>query len=229
MDGILCVYKPAGITSFDVIREFKRAVHPDYKIGHGGTLDPFADGVLLLLLGKATKQMNSLSELPKTYRATAVLGEYSDTLDSTGSISTTEWKPFTPEDLEQVRAKFVGVIEQVIPDYSAAKINGVPRYKLARKGETMEQKSKPVTIHSLVIEKIENKLITFVTTVSSGTYIRQLSYDIFRSLGVESYLTTLTRTAIGESLIDRCVAISDFSSSKWQDMVVQRVPLAHDA
>ena len=86
MDGILPVYKPVGITSFDVIREFKRAIHPNFKVGHGGTLDPFADGVLLLLLGKATKRMNELSELPKTYRAVARLGARSDTLDRTGEI-----------------------------------------------------------------------------------------------------------------------------------------------
>ena len=208
MDGILPIYKPVGITSFDVIREFKHAIHPDFKIGHGGTLDPFADGVLLLLLGKATKRMNELSALPKTYRATAILGASSDTLDNTGTISSPGvWRAlnFGRNDINGVMEaaiKFTGEIEQEIPDYSATKINGVPRYKLARRGEVMEKKSKLVTIYKLDIEKIDGNKVTFITTVSSGTYIRQLSYDIFKSLQTESYLDALTRTEIGEFKID---------------------------
>lgn len=221
MDAILPVYKPVGITSFDVIREFKRSVHPDYKIGHGGTLDPFADGVLLLLLGKATKKMNELSELPKTYRAVARLGASSDTLDVTGVIASSSRAEsrdpsamvgMTIEIISSKASQFVGEIEQVIPDYSATKINGVPRYKLARAGKEMEQKSKRVTIHELMIEKIEGELVTFVTTVSSGTYIRQLSYDIFKTLGIESYLESLTRTQIGEFDLSKCINIEDFKS-----------------
>ena len=108
--------------------------------------------------------------------------------------------------------KFVGEIEQEIPDYSATKINGVPRYKLARKGEAMERKSKLVTIHNLVIEKVEGDTVTFTATVSSGTYIRQLSYDIFKSLGIESYLESLTRTRIGDFTLEQCVATEDMGA-----------------
>lgn len=217
MDMILPVYKPVGMTSFDVIRDFKRAVHPDFKIGHGGTLDPFADGVLLLLLGKATKKMNELQALPKTYRATAKLGASSDTLDRTGSVG----KQLTAyslrrEQIEAAAKNFVGEIEQEIPDYSATKINGVPRYKLARAGKEMEKKSKLVTIYKLEIEKIEGELVTFVTTVSSGTYIRQLSYDIFKSMGIDSYLESLTRTKIGDYTLSKSHQISEFSSDKWK-------------
>ena len=234
MDAILPVNKPVGITSFDVIRAFKRSAHPDFKVGHGGTLDPFAGGVLLLLLGKATKKMNELSELPKTYRAVARLGASSDTLDKTGSITPGVWEPFTPGVLGTAVAKFVGEIEQAIPDYSATKINGVPRYKLARAGKEMEQKSKLVTIYKLEIEKIEGEFVTFVATVSSGTYIRQLSYDIFKSLGVESYLDQLTRTKIGDYTLENCCEIADFSDSKWQGLPAQTgkaitlEPLTHD-
>ncbi|MBP9670499.1 tRNA pseudouridine(55) synthase TruB [Candidatus Woesebacteria bacterium] len=216
MDAILPVYKPVGITSFDVIRSFKRSVHPDFKIGHGGTLDPFADGVLLLLLGKATKKMNELSELPKTYRAVARLGACSDTLDVTGTITKFSNPKFSNSQILETAKDFVGEIEQVIPDYSATKINGVPRYKLARAGKEMEQKSKRVQIHALTIEKIEGELVTFVSTVSSGTYIRQLSYDMFKSLGIESYLEKLTRTEIGDYKIENCCEITDFSDLKWQ-------------
>ncbi len=221
MDGILPVYKPVGITSFDVIRAFKRAVHPDFKVGHGGTLDPFADGVLLMLLGKATKKMNELSALPKTYRAVARLGAGSDTLDRTGVIIPGMKGAHIPGMLEVTKAaqKFVGEIEQEIPDYSATKINGVPRYKLARKGEAMERKSKMVTIHSLNIDEIVDNKIIFTATVSSGTYIRQLSYDIFKSLGIESYLESLTRTQIGDYDLSKCAKIKDFISDNWKSTV----------
>lgn len=221
MDGILPIYKPVGITSFDVIREFKHAIHPDFKVGHGGTLDPFADGVLLLLLGKATKRMNELSALPKTYRATAMLGASSDTLDRTGMMrkQPTAYS-IQKQQIEQVVKQFVGEIEQEIPDYSATKINGVPRYKLARRGEAMKKKSKLVNIYSLEIEKIEANKVTFVATVSSGTYIRQLSYDIFKSLQIDSYLESLTRTMIGDFDVSKCIKIEDFKSSMWQSKVI---------
>ena len=222
MDGILPVYKPVGITSYDVIREFKRHITrtvPDrYKIGHGGTLDPFADGVLLLLLGKATKKMGELSALPKTYRAVARLGAKSETLDRTGAITPGVKGSHTPgvSEIRAVVKKFVGEIEQEIPNYSATKINGVPRYKLARRGEVMERKTKRVMIYDLRFTKIEQDQVEFVTKVSSGTYIRQLSYDIFKSLGIESYLESLTRTAIGDFSLEKCVKIEDMAEQLAQ-------------
>ncbi|MFH2085417.1 MAG: tRNA pseudouridine(55) synthase TruB [bacterium] len=224
MDGILPVYKPVGMTSYDVIREFKRIVHPDFKIGHGGTLDPFANGVLLLLLGKATKKMNELMELPKMYRAVARLGARSDTLDCTGTIEdipTNQQTSASMKDIKQATGKFVGEIEQEIPDYSAAKINGQPRYRLARRGEMMEKKSKIVTLYSLTIESIGKDFVTFTATVSSGTYIRQLSYDIFKSMGIESYLEALTRTKIDDFNIEKCCQINDFQTEKWKTMMIQ--------
>jgi tRNA pseudouridine55 synthase len=224
MDKILPVYKPVGMTSYDVIREFKRAqftgiIPVKYKVGHGGTLDPFADGVLLLLLGKATKKMNELSALPKTYRAVAVLGAKSDTLDKTGVIVNAKMYECTNEQINAAAEKFVGEIEQTIPEYSAAKVHGVPRYKLARKGQEQEKKSKLVTIYALSINKVADNRVTFTATVSSGTYIRQLSYDLFKSLRVESYLEALTRTRIGDFTLEKCVRI--------EDMAVQLLPRAH--
>lgn len=229
MDGILPVYKPVGISSFDVIRAFKKANHPSFKIGHGGTLDPFADGILLLLLGKATKKMNELSELPKTYIATARLGVRSDTLDRMGSIS----KQLTAynlqrEKIDEVIKNFIGEIEQEIPDYSATKINGVPRYRLARSGIEMERKTKRVTIYDLRLMSYEDDLVKFEASVSSGTYIRQLSYDIFKSLGIESYLENLSRTTIGDYHMENCAKIEDFSQAKWIDKVLPLQPLARD-
>ena len=219
VDTILPVYKPVGMTSFDVIRAYKRAYFQEkkiekYKVGHGGTLDPFADGVLLLLLGQATKKMNELSALPKTYRAVAKLGAKSDTLDCTGVITSEVIIRDDPKlsDIVEASKKFVGEIEQEIPDYSATKINGVPRYKLARRGEAMESKSKLVTIHNLQIETVKGNTVVFTAKVSSGTYIRQFSYDLFKSLGIESYLESLTRTEIGQYKLEDCIKLEDFGS-----------------
>lgn len=228
MDAILPVYKPVGITSFDVIREFKRAIHPDFKVGHGGTLDPFADGVLILLLGKATQRMTELSKLSKTYKAVARLGAKSDTLDRTGVIK--PLKHYIIKTLSEIRIvaeKFVGEIEQAIPDYSATKINGVPRYKLARRGEIMEPKSKMVTIYSIKNIQIKEfdgsnhrTVVEMEVTCSSGTYIRQLSYDIFKSIGIESYLDQLTRTKIGDFSLGKCCKIVDFDTEKWKQLMI---------
>ncbi len=216
MDAILPVYKPVGITSFDVIRAFKRSVKPSYKVGHGGTLDPFADGVLILLLGKATKLMSTLSALPKTYHARAVLGATSDTLDVTGTIvESGKWKVPSKEEILSACEGFVGQYEQEIPQYSAAKVNGKPRYLLARKGEVTERKTKQVEIYSLKITSIAENHVEFVTKVSSGTYIRQLSYDVFNKLNVESYLEKLTRTEIGDFSIEKCAMISKFENGEW--------------
>ena len=221
MDGILPVYKPVGITSFDVIREFKRSVRPTFKLGHAGTLDPFADGVMLLMLGKGTKQFDQLQKLPKTYLATALLGASSDTLDVTGTITQSNLpSTLNLSEITNAASTFTGIIEQAIPDYSAAKVGGVPRYTLARQGATLPPKSKSVTIYSLEIVSVEKEECVLRVSCSSGTYIRQLSYDLFTSLQVESYLTTLTRESVGEYTIARCCQIADFTGSTWQDKVV---------
>ena len=224
MDGILAVYKPVGITSFDVIRAFKRSVHPTYKIGHAGTLDPFAEGVMLLMLGIGTKQFDQLQKLPKTYLATARLGASSDTLDVTGTIAEAdkniEYRKISVEQIEKVAEKFVGEITQKIPDYSAAKIHGQPRYMLARRGEEVPAKSKIVTIYSIEIISLLDDLCVMRVGCSSGTYIRQLSYDIFHTLGLESYLEKLHRESIGHNTEAMCARLENFSDSTWQDMVV---------
>lgn len=209
MNGILPVWKPAGITSYDVIRIFKKNVLPSLtekvKVGHAGTLDPFAEGVLLLLLGSATKRMGELQELPKTYLATAVLGAESDTLDKTGQITKApdSISPSREMIVEAVK-KFTGEIEQKIPDYSAAKVNGRTRYAMARRGETLPPKCKKVTIFKIDVVGVKENNgsnrsteVTLLIECSSGTYVRQLSYDIFMSIGIESYLEKLVREKIG--------------------------------
>lgn len=214
MNGILPVYKPIDITSYDVIRAFKKAVRPTFKIGHAGTLDPFADGVMLLMLGTGTKKFDELQKLPKTYLATAVMGARSDTLDRTGKIDLgikiQELSTLHISQIQEVAKKFVGTIEQKIPDYSAAKVGGRPRYQLARQGTVIPEKSKKVTVYSIeVVSLVDNKCKMRVGC-SSGTYIRQLSYDILHTLGIESYLESLKRESIGPYTIDVCCQIADF-------------------
>lgn len=224
MDGILPVWKDEGMTSYDVIRIFKQNVMKTLpaktKIGHAGTLDPFAEGVLLLLLGKATKRMEELQHLPKTYVATSILGAYSDTLDKTGHITQVDMDGSrTLPEITAAAQKFTGEIDQKIPDYSAAKVLGQPRYKLARRGETLPAKSKKITVYHLEIldfkkfadpvspadESNHRTEVTLRVTCSSGTYVRQLAYDIFKSMGIESYLETLVREKIGSIDRETCI------------------------
>jgi tRNA pseudouridine55 synthase len=244
MDGILPIYKPVGMSSYDVIRIFKTNNKPPeglhhWKVGHGGTLDPFAEGVLLLLLGHATKMMNELQSLPKTYVATAVMGASSDTLDCTGEIinqltsvpvtqqngeSVDRQVGVSEEMLNAILPKFTGEIEQRVPDFSAAKIDGRPRYLLAREGKPMETKTKQVTIHKLECSNVlkHDNTCTLEATVSSGTYIRQLSYDIFKELGIESYLNKLVRTKIGDFEASKCASIQEVEKGSWQKYFIAK-------
>ena len=211
MDGILPIYKPAGITSYDVIRQVKRMLLRGQKVGHAGTLDPFAEGVLLLLLGKATKRFDEIQSWRKTYLATARLGYFSDTLDVTGQINKVPNLAEYSTKVQDVANRYVGTIEQVVPSFSAAKYKGKPLYKYARGGEDVPPKSKKVTVYSIkVLEPSESNGSNHRTEVQmrvecgSGTYIRQLSYDIFHTLGIESYLTSLTRERVGEITTNDC-------------------------
>lgn len=211
MDGILPVYKPVGLTSYDCIRRLKRLLPRGIKVGHAGTLDPFAEGVLLILLGSATRRFDEIRGWHKTYLAGARLGYCSDTLDVTGSIELCHSNTVTLEQIEEGIKKYVGEIEQLIPAYSAAKVAGRPRYMYARRGEEIPAKSKVVQIDSISVQSYrsldQSALVEMRVVCGSGTYIRQLSYDIFRSLGIESYLETLVREAVGDIKIDDCLRL----------------------
>lgn len=196
---ILPVNKPVGLSTFDLIRRYKREHNYNGKIGHAGTLDVFAEGLVLLLLGSATKQFAEFQTLPKTYIAHVRLGASSNTLDVEGVINNQK-DPVIPkrEAIETVLPDFIGVYDQAVPAFSATKQAGQPAYKLARAGKEVIAKSKPVTIHQLRLLAYKYPLITLEATVGSGTYIRQLTVDIFHKLQLESFLFGLKRTAIGE-------------------------------
>lgn len=197
-EGFLLVNKPSGPTSYDLIRWVKRNLK-GVKIGHCGTLDPLASGLMILLFGRsATKRQDELMHQDKIYRCTLKLGEKTDSGDRTGAVIETRSVPaFDRARIETVLQGFVGERQQVPPMYSALKVNGVPLYKLARKGDVIERK--PRTIRILSIELIGHTAdaIEFRTQCSSGTYVRTLAEEIAEALGTVGTMAALEREAIG--------------------------------
>ena len=195
--GFLLVDKPVGPTSHDVVDAARRILRTR-KIGHAGTLDPFASGLLILAVGKMTKEISKFVGLDKAYEATLKLGASSDTMDRTGVI--TEQKdcaPVSREAFEKALEGFRGAIDQVPPMYSAKKVGGKKLYELAREGVEVERKPVRVTIHELELVDYAWPVAKIRTRVSSGTYIRALADDIGKALGCGAYLEELRRTAVG--------------------------------
>jgi len=215
MDGILPVYKPPAMSSHDVVRFFKKHQHFSGKIGHAGTLDVFAEGVLILLLGSATKLFDDFQQLKKTYQAGSRLGLSSSTLDIEGVLvaQSTEQKP-TRSDLEKMLPVFIGKLEQKIPSFSAAKHKGQPLYKYAREGIKIE-KSKTIEVYDIQLISYMYPLVILEITCSSGTYIRQLTYDILHTNSIESFLYFLKRTAAGPITTKECCSLHELSSDTW--------------
>lgn len=199
-DGLLLIDKPADMTSFGVVARVRRVLSEKagkkVKVGHTGTLDPFATGLMILVVGKETKNAMSLTKLDKVYEATIVLGQTSSTGDTEGELTpVTDLRP-SREAVEQVLEVFVGEITQTPPMFSAIKINGVRAYKLAHKGETVEIPTRQVTIYSLELVGYAYPELKIRTHVSSGTYIRTLAQDIGVALGTGAYCRELRRTQI---------------------------------
>lgn len=208
MEEIIFVDKPSGMSSFGAVARVRRVLSQreghKVKVGHTGTLDPFATGLLILLAGKATKQAPTLTKLDKVYEATIRLGATSTTGDPEGEITLSNAQPdISRVQVEQVLARFVGEIEQTPPAFSAIKINGQRAYKLARAGKTVELPSRKVAIYSLEILDYASPYLTIRTHVSSGTYIRTLAEDIGRALGCGAYTAALRRTKIADYDIDK--------------------------
>lgn len=191
--GIINVYKEKGYTSFDVVARM-RGICGQKKIGHTGTLDPDAEGVLPVCLGKATKVCDMLTDSDKVYRAVMRLGVETDTQDMTGTILEEHEVPeFSPEWLNEQIHSFEGSIEQVPPMYSALKVNGKKLCDLARAGITVERKSRRVVIYGIRVEKIDLPLVEMTVSCSKGTYIRTLCHDIGEKLGCKAAMEQLTR------------------------------------
>jgi len=194
---IINVYKPLGITSFDVVRKVRKASNIR-KVGHAGTLDPFASGVLLMCIGPDTKKNDELMELMKEYEGVIHFGITTDTYDCEGVVTSRKlFKANSIDMIERVCSEFVGEIQQIPPMYSAVKQAGVPLYRIARKGKTVERKPKNVTIYSITVLNYTPPFLSLRVLCSKGTYIRTLAYDIGQKLGCGAYLKMLTRTRIG--------------------------------
>jgi tRNA pseudouridine55 synthase len=207
LNGFLVIDKPAEMTSAQVVARVKRLTRAK-KVGHTGTLDPFATGVLICCLNQATRLAGYLLKDTKRYRAVLHLGIATDTQDSTGEIvSSAPVRHLTPETVRAAFGAFEGSFQQRPPTYSALKHQGVPLYKLARMGKPVQKPPREVTVSRLVIEKIALPEVTFDVTCSAGTYIRTLGADIGRLLGCGGHLTALRRLGIGPFVLDTAIGL----------------------
>jgi tRNA pseudouridine55 synthase len=202
MDGILLVDKPVGWTSHDVVAKVRNTIKSQtgqrVKVGHTGTLDPKASGLMVLVMGKYTKRASEFSKLDKAYEAQRTLGANSSTGDSEGEITQIGTSMPTIAVLQAVLSQFEGKILQTPPIYSAVKIDGQRAYKMARKGQTPVIEPREVTIYSLALIDYTYPTVKFTVSVSSGTYIRSLAVDIGEKLGTGAYLSALRRTQVGQ-------------------------------
>lgn len=219
MDGILIVDKPQGCTSHDVV-DLVRKKFGLKKAGHAGTLDPMATGVLVILIGKGTKLSNSFLNADKEYDATLMLGAISNTGDAWGNITLSKPIPVPGVDtIEDVFGRFLGPIEQVPPAYSAVKFKGKKLYEFARKGIEIKMEPRKIVIKELKIYKIDAQEVSFTTTCSKGTYIRQLCMDIGKLLGSGAYLSRLRRTRSGEFTVKEAATIEELKSMDEQALI----------
>ncbi|MBQ3492333.1 MAG: tRNA pseudouridine(55) synthase TruB [Oscillospiraceae bacterium] len=205
MDGIVIIDKPAGWTSQDVTAKLRGVLHTK-RIGHGGTLDPMATGVLPVFVGRATRGVEFFEQADKVYEAVLLLGVTTDTEDTTGEILEKRPVSATKADILAVLPQFTGEIQQIPPMYSAIKVNGRKLYDLARKGQVVERKPRTVTIHSLDFLALDGNQVRLKIHCSKGTYIRTLCKDIGAALGCGGCMAELRRTRAGE--YDQAVAVS---------------------
>lgn len=206
MSGLLVIDKPAGVTSAEVVRRVKRRVR--VKVGHLGTLDPFATGVLPLCLGEATKIAQFLSDADKTYEGLIRLGAATDTGDRTGTVVRTAAVPsLDAAALDAAAARFTGTAEQRPPMYSALKQQGVPLYELARRGVEVERAARPITITALTLALEGADTLRLTVSCSKGTYVRVLAEDIGLALGTVAHLEALRRTRFGHFTLDDAVTL----------------------
>ena len=209
--AVILIDKAAGWTSFDVVKKIRGMIKVK-KIGHAGTLDPAATGLLILCTGKATKSIGQIQEQEKSYMAEIRFGASTPSYDAETPVDAEAgWEHISRAELEEViRSKFTGDIEQTVPPYSAVKVNGQRLYKKARKGEEVELKTRPVKIYRLEVVSFDLPDITVNVRCSKGTYIRSLANDIGLALGSRAHLSGLRRTATGNFRVEEAITIQEF-------------------
>ena len=211
------MHKPEGWTSFDLVKKI-RSITKEKKVGHGGTLDPFAEGVLIIGTGKDTKNLSKVTGQRKIYQAIIQLGSQTDTLDTEGRVINTMPVPLlNRKELENILASFKGIYKHKPPMFSAKKINGTRLYKLARKNITIEREEIISKIYNIELNTFTDSLIDFSVTCSKGTYIRVLGSDIAEKIGTIGYLIKLVRTSIGDYKISDSLSIHKFES-QWKSI-----------
>jgi tRNA pseudouridine55 synthase len=221
MRGVLNVNKPSGISSYDVIRHIKSILRSPVPIGHAGTLDPLASGVLLVLLGEATKVSRFLLNLPKVYVAGVLFGKQTDTDDITGqTLSERPVSGLTAESVRTGLGRLTGEIEQVPPAFSALKQDGQPLYRLARRGQEVHPKPRKVMVSELELLDWQPPTATIKCRVSAGTYVRALARDLGTSLDTGATLASLIRTKVGQFAIDDATAPDALDASSLLNRLV---------
>lgn len=228
-DGIILIDKEEGKTSFDVVKGVRRLLKIK-KVGHAGTLDPFATGLLIILLGQGTKLSNYLMAGDKVYQATMRLGVETDTQDLTGRVVSRGLVPeFEPESIRKVARRFVGEIEQIPPLFSALNYRGRRAYELAREGIKMDLKKRKVNVHSLAITSVDLPDVTMRVRCSRGTYVRSLAADLGKELGPGAHLTCLRRLRSGPFRVEDALSLEKLAHLSQNRLVRKiRIPL-HEA
>lgn len=219
--GFLIVDKPQGLTSHDVVAKIRRLAK-EKKVGHAGTLDPMATGILVVCMGLATRLSDFAMHSNKRYLATVRLGAETDTYDAEGAI-TAEYPldSITCESVSDCLSQFVGDIQQVPPMYSAIKVGGKKLYEMAREGNSIEREPRNVTIHELTIARCELPEVELDVLCGSGTYIRSLAYDLGRVAGVGGHLIALRRVTSGAFTIEDAVSLDTLTSDNWRDYLIE--------
>lgn len=220
--GIINIYKEAGFTSHDVVAKM-RGILRQKKIGHTGTLDPDAVGVLPVCLGSGTKLCDMLTDKDKQYEAVMLLGVETDTQDTTGQIKCQKEVTASEEEVREAVLSFVGDYMQIPPMYSALKVDGKKLYELARAGKEVERQARPVVIHEIQILEVELPRVRMLVSCSKGTYIRTLCHDIGQKLGCGAAMEKLTRTKVSSFYIEDAITLSQLQQLKEEDKVSEKV------
>lgn len=214
LEGLLNIDKPTGMTSHDVVNRIRK-LSEIRRVGHAGTLDPLATGVLLLCIGRATRLVEYLVGHRKSYVATVRLGQATDTYDADGQIVAQNAIHTSPIEIEQALPQFRGRIQQKAPVYSAIKRGGQPLYKLARQGKDVEPPLREVSIYDLQLLQWEEPFLQLNVVSSAGTYIRSLAHDLGEVLGCGGHITALRRTAVADFSVDQAIPLADLAKDNW--------------
>ena len=225
MEGVLLVDKPKGLTSHDVVYHLRRKLQIK-KIGHAGTLDPMATGLLVMLIGKATRISQYLISVDKVYEAEATLGVVTDSQDAEGEVMETRPVPeLTEAQVREVMKSFLGDQYQTPPMHSAIKLNGVPLYKMARKGEEVEREPRFIRIASMELTSFALPKVAFTVHCTKGTYVRTIAHDLGHKLGCGAHLSALRRTGSGKFTIAQCLPLEQIEALSLPEIEKRLIPV----